>query len=970
MTLLLDKLKVLPDYNVEEILKEEFPRCEGHCYLDHAAAALYSNSQIKKVSDELQSSLFGNPHSRHFPSDSSTQIIESVRQRILEHFNTTPNEYDLIFTSGATEAMKIVADSFQWNSSSEILHRRSNGAVSEEKAVKKNSQKAQDIEDMQHEWKSLRETEMTEAHCGAFVYARENHTSVLGMRGLAHWAGASVYSLQIKELHNIFEEKSCTVLKDSNFDMDTFGCANAKEKISQGNSHQRGVTRTNSEMCSGRKNCLFAYSAQCNFSGTKAPLEWIEKVHKGALNRLLKTSPINKDARTEFKNDPHWYVLLDAASLVATCHLDLSMWKPDFIPVSFYKIFGYPTGLGCLMVRKRAWEVLKKQYFGGGTVLMVDSREMQLVPRPSLHDRFEDGTLPYLSIVAIRHGLDTIMKLTGGLEKISHHVFHLARYTHHALRSYRHANGSPVAQLYCEEQHWDVKTHGSIVNFNLLNSDGSHIGYAQVERVASLYNIYLRVGCLCNPGACQTYLDISREKLLHHFEEGHVCGDARDLVDGLPTGSVRVSFGYTSSYRDADLLLKMVRECFVEGPLVIDLSWMEKSAVSLNSEQDEAIIQLNLHNRGPVVETSDCLTGIKKCDTMSNAYTVSSSKHYSKNKQISMKDFKLVSKYNFVQSEDTLYNYVGDSDSSVRREPCSKRPLRLFLTDIIIFPVKSCSGISLKRWIIDQEGLKYDRRWMVVTSSGMTLTQKRLPRMNLIKPCLDLQAGTLILTYEGEKDIIVPLEPSVSTTSDLSLCGGRVCGDQLKGRDCGPEVGMWLSKVLRMPDLRLMQQITRRSGKLQADVHRQSESLSLANESQYLVIHRPSVRKLLDEIKKKGLIAMTEDELVMRFRGNLVIDGGNPYEEDSWASIVVGDLHFQIQGGCRRCQMVCVVPDTCERTREPLLTLVATRGSSMKFGVHAKAIIPGECTENAALTVTVGIPVESTSNNEVQNLCL
>ncbi|WP_279385174.1 aminotransferase class V-fold PLP-dependent enzyme [Methanosarcina barkeri] len=96
------------------------------------------------------------------------------------------------------------------------------------------------------------------------------------------------------------------------------------------------------------RNNLFAYPAQSNFSGVQHPLDWIEKARK--------------------KN---WDVLLDSAAFVPTNRLDLSQWHPDFVSISFYKIFGYPTGLGCLIVRKDALNKLKRPWFSGGTISIV-----------------------------------------------------------------------------------------------------------------------------------------------------------------------------------------------------------------------------------------------------------------------------------------------------------------------------------------------------------------------------------------------------------------------------------------------------------------------------------------------------------------------------------------------------------------------------------------------------------------------
>ncbi len=116
---------------------------------------------------------------------------------------------------------------------------------------------------------------------------------------------------------------------------------------------------------------LFAYPAQSNFSGVQHPLEWI--------------------ARAQAKG---WDVLLDAAAFVPTNPLDLSQYHPDFVDISFYKMFGYPTGVGCLIVKHTALAKLKRPWFAGGTVEVVSIQGNGY----SLHEgyaAFEDGTIKF-----------------------------------------------------------------------------------------------------------------------------------------------------------------------------------------------------------------------------------------------------------------------------------------------------------------------------------------------------------------------------------------------------------------------------------------------------------------------------------------------------------------------------------------------------------------------------------------------
>lgn len=174
-----------------------------------------------------------------------------------------------------------------------------------------------------------------ELKTGSLVYLRDNHTSVLGMR---EYAPKSVPVSQ--------EQVSKSL--------------NARSKSAAQNDDTRS---------------LFVYPAQSNFSGTKYPLWWIDKIQKGALNGSC------------CLNSAKWFVALDAACFTSTSPLDLSVYKPDFVTISFYKMFGYPTGLGALIVKNSSADCLKKIYYGGGTVLMALSTEKVMVPRKVLHER-------------------------------------------------------------------------------------------------------------------------------------------------------------------------------------------------------------------------------------------------------------------------------------------------------------------------------------------------------------------------------------------------------------------------------------------------------------------------------------------------------------------------------------------------------------------------------------------------------
>ncbi|KAK4887310.1 hypothetical protein RN001_003581 [Aquatica leii] len=450
----------------EALIRSEFLRLGDQCYLEHAGSTLYSERQIQNTLTDLTLNTYGNPHASNTSSKLTEDAIDQIRYYVLEHFNTQLSEYSVIFTSGATAALKLVAETFQYENNDD---------------------------------------------CGIFTYLQDNHTSALGMREYAK----NSLPITPKEAFSMFSQKNRQI---------------------------DDITNSNS---------LFVYPAQCNFSGTKYPLAWIDKAHQGILNNI------------KLQNPSKWFCMLDAASYASTSFLDLSKYKPDFVCLSFYKIFGHPTGLGALLVKNSSAYVLKKKYFGGGTVLMALSSERVHVPRITLHEYFEDGTLSFLSVLAVKHGFDTLRRFSLSMHAISKHTFNLARYVYNNLKTLQHQNGLPVVILYHDNDFERIHDQGGIVNFNLLRPNGEYVGYAEVLHIANLFNIHLRTGCFCNPGACQRHLNLTTEDVKHHFQSGHVCGDKNDLIDGYPTGSVRISFGYMSNKKDADDFLLMIEECFV-----------------------------------------------------------------------------------------------------------------------------------------------------------------------------------------------------------------------------------------------------------------------------------------------------------------------------------------------------------------------------------------------------------------------
>ena len=225
---------------------------------------------------------------------------------------------------------------------------------------------------------------------------------------------------------------------------------------------------------------LFAYPAQSNFSGVKHPLDWIAAAHERG-----------------------WDVLLDAAAFVPTSRLDLAAHKPDFVAISFYKLFGYPTGIGALLARRSTLRRLRRPWFSGGTVMVATVGGERSVPLPG-HGRFEDGTIDYLGLPAIGIGLRHIERI--GIDAIGRRVEALGAWLLAGLRDLRHSDGSPATRIYGPPT-WQRR--GPTIAFNFLHRDGRVVDERYVDRAAAAHGISLRTGCFCNPGAGEAAFALS-----------------------------------------------------------------------------------------------------------------------------------------------------------------------------------------------------------------------------------------------------------------------------------------------------------------------------------------------------------------------------------------------------------------------------------------------------------------------------
>ncbi|KAL6873775.1 hypothetical protein ACP4OV_013857 [Aristida adscensionis] len=346
---------------------------------------------------------------------------------------------------------------------------------------------------------------------------------------------------------------------------------------------------------------LFAFPSECNFSGQKFNLGLVNLIKEGNC--------------TDFQSqkEGQWMVLIDAAKGCTTEPPNLAVYPADFVVCSFYKIFGYPTGLGALIVKNEAASLLNKTYFSGGTVAASIADIDFVQKRKSIEQVLEDGTISFLSISSLRHGFKIIDLLT--TNAIARHTACLATYVRKEMLELKHNNEKNVCIIYGQQASEVPKVKGlkmgPTITFNLKREDGTWFGHREVEKLASLSGIHLRTGCFCNPGACAKYLGLSHSDLVSNFEAGHVCWDDNDIINGKPTGAVRISFGYMSSYEDAEEFLKFLRSSFVSKPSALNNGYM------LNMNTRNLIDDKNQHLVSDIRLKSITVYPVKSCQGFS-----------------------------------------------------------------------------------------------------------------------------------------------------------------------------------------------------------------------------------------------------------------------------------------------------------------------------------------------------------------
>lgn len=667
----------------------------------------------------------------------------------------------------------------------------------------------------------------------------------------------------------------------------------------------------NASSLSGTGRSLLAIPLQCNATG--------KRYHR-FISRILKTREEVERKTGERKV----FILLDAASYLSpSCRMKLRKdcnYEVDFICFSFIKILGYPSGLGATLIqRASAFTLTGKSYYGGGTLEASTSRMQWRQPMRELHESLEDGTLNIHGILAVPPALRTIRsdELLGSWEKANKHVEHLTKYLWNSLGSLKHADGSPICELYsAEPEEWkdcNMLSQGPCILFNILRAQGTdkmlkdyRIDPAEVDRLACLDDIHIRSGRMCNVGAITASLGIKEEDVIALWNQGIGCGNIQHSTNAstlrindpgeyarlatLVNGAVRVSVSAYNTMADIDkfvvflekyfycLEIEVEEDLFVESQVSIDLDDMKSDTTSADDNSDES------HSQS---KTSSCQTSI--------------------------------------------YENAN----------------QCVLQKMFIYPIKSCAAQQIMGpWKIIDAGLEFDRDFCIVDiSTGKVLSQKRVTNMARIRPQVCIEKGKLEIGFYSEDG--TELQNSLSIPLKAINASSKITNEERQFEMCGislhpqlimdEEVRSAFSTFLGLDCTLARSPLSHRS----AD----GIPIKLSNESPFLMISTESVAQICQWMKEDQTKEIDPEKVASAFRANFIIShqqsGEEAFYEDEMSRVRIGHHQFTVIGPCRRCEMIALDPLTGMKTPQ-VMTAIAKHRRCKESGPYKSKLLFGQ----------------------------
>ena len=259
---------------------------------------------------------------------------------------------------------------------------------------------------------------------------------------------------------------------------------------------------------------------------------------------------------------------------------------------------------------------------------------------------------------------------------------------------------------------------------------------------------------------------------------------------------------------------------------------------------------------------------------------------------------------------------IGDNATPGQEK--TRRETGTFLSGLHVYPIKSCGGITVEEWEVDERGLRHDRRWMLVDETGCFLSQRELPRMALIK--VRLASDGLIVDAPGMSSLNVPFRPP-----NGRLLLASVWDDLVECLTVSDAADRWFSRFLGV-GCRLVYLPEESVRPVDPAYGGPGDRVGLADGFPFLLISEASLAYLNSRLEQP--VPMN------RFRPNLVVGGCEPFAEDGWSLVRIGQITFRVVKPCARCSIPMVDQGSAVRGKEPLRTLAGYRssGGEVLFG--------------------------------------
>ena len=282
------------------------------------------------------------------------------------------------------------------------------------------------------------------------------------------------------------------------------------------------------------------------------------------------------------------------------------------------------------------------------------------------------------------------------------------------------------------------------------------------------------------------------------------------------------------------------------------------------------------------------------------------------------------------------------------------------ISEVNIYPIKSLRGNAVTEALVEKRGLRHDRRWIITDREGMFLTQREFPRMTLIG--VDVGEEQVVLRAPGMAELTIPHQPAEGPRRPVTVWNSTV-----EAAEYPNDVNQWLSEAIG-GECVLFGMPVAAERHVNPLFDRGDDLVSFADGYPLLLIGEGSLAELNRRIAANGGNGSVSPLEMRRFRPNLVVAGSEPFEEDTWARIRVGEAIFRVVRPCARCAITTVDPDRGEFDgKEPLKTLATFRMAKDVFpdkleelALQPNYVLFGEnlIPENPGVTIRTGDVVE------------